>query len=1116
MDRNYAAFISYRHRKFDKDIARKLQKRLEQYVIPRSLRKSGEKTIGYVFRDQDELPASNDLSENIRNALDHSQFMIVICTPDTPDSIWVEREIKYFLQNHERDHLLAVLAAGDSKSSFPTPLTHINDENDTVVEPLAANICADTEVKSLMLLRRESLRLLSAILGCSYDDLVKREQKRKRQNRLKTSLVFLTFVLIVVGVIEFNNQRLKQQEAAARKAQIEASQLFESQGLTHEANTAIEKNDFNTAIKKCIAALPSSEGDRPYYAPAEAALFSGLHVFQNEARLNIITSEIQTDQSVLAFQPTSDGKKIIVYDAFYNVSAYDPVTGKMIWRSDFTNNSEPREQDAKPNLIVSETNRQIYALCGKSIAAYNIDTGIRQWETDPEKGVVAFWCSPDESMIVALQRYDQSLHLDIYASADGSRTGSIGIDSTFNSMQAYNRLNGFLYDIPLEDMQFQKSAVISNDNSSMAGIFCDEDQRIYCIADFANERIDIKYSEPKDPASHLLWMEYFIQEETNHHLITIFSQGSSTIDGITARVIDMTDGKEISKSITVPQSRKIEASIDSPYHVLRWGKDELLISADRELYAFDPFTGKIINHVEMPGSVTGLFQEPGNILFGYTLDDGTYSLGFIADGTFLSADNIWPNGYKASLGKTSLCLSGNQGFIKASFDENLSFSYISSDNNSFIASMSPESGRSIFVHRLQTFGLLFESAKKEVAAPGIRYNVMNSFSLQRPISMYVPMRFNTDGTLLYYDGFGNQWVNLELKGGEVLETYDCSSETVRDEVININNAFPIVGKNKVIFTGAYGDVLAYDTVSNQFDVLQNRKRNENSQISDFEAFLQGYDSGRLFLSRASSSWLNNSDSVLTAYCDDERVIWWRDGSTPQEAVVPYALQQKGHSGSIVISWLQVSPCGMIIIGFDAIDDSGSSSSWLTAYDTESRKWWDISAEIEPSDLRHVTSGYCSAAVVLVKESTIEIYQNTFSAPQLCIELDPSHNYVADCQFILDDQYIATCTAGGDIQIFDLNGFCVFTGSLGNTYQNCQEIAADADLLNNRLYICEQETNKGLCIDLTSWIELSKIEDVYMFNSISGELLMQKSNDSLILYKVPSLEQLINIGKQFVY
>ena len=81
-ERSYAAFISYRHLPLDREAAIRIQKRIESFVVPREYRnRTGGKKLGLCFRDEDELPASASLSGSIKYALDHSKFLIVICTP---------------------------------------------------------------------------------------------------------------------------------------------------------------------------------------------------------------------------------------------------------------------------------------------------------------------------------------------------------------------------------------------------------------------------------------------------------------------------------------------------------------------------------------------------------------------------------------------------------------------------------------------------------------------------------------------------------------------------------------------------------------------------------------------------------------------------------------------------------------------------------------------------------------------------------------------------------------------------------------------------------------------------------------------------------------------------
>ena len=79
---HYCAFISYRHVSPDQEIAARLHRLIERYTVPKALRGSeGQRHPGRVFRDQEELPLSADLGKDIETALDHSDYLICICTP---------------------------------------------------------------------------------------------------------------------------------------------------------------------------------------------------------------------------------------------------------------------------------------------------------------------------------------------------------------------------------------------------------------------------------------------------------------------------------------------------------------------------------------------------------------------------------------------------------------------------------------------------------------------------------------------------------------------------------------------------------------------------------------------------------------------------------------------------------------------------------------------------------------------------------------------------------------------------------------------------------------------------------------------------------------------------
>ena len=132
----YDAFISYRHCELDSFISENLHKKLESYKLPASVIKkikAGRTKIERVFRDEAELPLSDNLSDPITEALNNSEFLIVICTPRLKESLWCRKEIETFVNTHDRKHVLLVLAEGEPEESFPDILMYeditAKDEN---------------------------------------------------------------------------------------------------------------------------------------------------------------------------------------------------------------------------------------------------------------------------------------------------------------------------------------------------------------------------------------------------------------------------------------------------------------------------------------------------------------------------------------------------------------------------------------------------------------------------------------------------------------------------------------------------------------------------------------------------------------------------------------------------------------------------------------------------------------------------------------------------------------------------------------------------------------------------------------------------------------------------
>ena len=72
----YQAFISYAHK--DEAVAARLHRALETYKIPKNIELT-QKALSPIFRDTAELTAHHSLSEKIREAVQSSRFLIVLC-----------------------------------------------------------------------------------------------------------------------------------------------------------------------------------------------------------------------------------------------------------------------------------------------------------------------------------------------------------------------------------------------------------------------------------------------------------------------------------------------------------------------------------------------------------------------------------------------------------------------------------------------------------------------------------------------------------------------------------------------------------------------------------------------------------------------------------------------------------------------------------------------------------------------------------------------------------------------------------------------------------------------------------------------------------------------------
>jgi tetratricopeptide (TPR) repeat protein len=236
----YVAFLSYSHR--NRAETEWLHRALERYHIPKKL--VGKETpkgpvprrLIPVFRDRDELSVSAELGNALHEALDNSEHLIVIASPASARSSYVQEEIRYFKARHGEARVFALIVDGEPYASgmpgreeeeaFPLSLRfRVGDDGqltDTPAEPIAADIRPGKDGRRLAL-----MKLIAGITGLRLDDLVQREAQRRARRLTVLASVAGSISLVTTGLAIYANQqrlvaveqrRIAERETAAARA----------------------------------------------------------------------------------------------------------------------------------------------------------------------------------------------------------------------------------------------------------------------------------------------------------------------------------------------------------------------------------------------------------------------------------------------------------------------------------------------------------------------------------------------------------------------------------------------------------------------------------------------------------------------------------------------------------------------------------------------------------------------------------------------------------------------------------------------------------------------------------------------------------------------------------
>ncbi|WP_425404103.1 toll/interleukin-1 receptor domain-containing protein [Hwanghaeella sp.] len=290
----YKAFISYSHDP-DGPFVRAFRTRLERLG-----KKWHELRSIRVFQDLDNLPLSSETWTRIEKAMDSSEYLIFIASPESIKSAWCMREINYWVATRGVENLLIVVTGG--KIAFLQGPIEIDwlQTNCLPLKPLKGKLSGAplyldmrwTRGKTVPEIATESVfvdnvaKLKSTLLNVDLDDLHSEELRQQRVLKLLTRAAVTGLAVLSLGLICASIFALVQWRTAAERA-LAAELELSAAKIATQSNS----RDFMKALSQAVRdAKRARDGLERMPASTQAALWTAV----NRAReINAWNTEAQ-------------------------------------------------------------------------------------------------------------------------------------------------------------------------------------------------------------------------------------------------------------------------------------------------------------------------------------------------------------------------------------------------------------------------------------------------------------------------------------------------------------------------------------------------------------------------------------------------------------------------------------------------------------------------------------------------------------------------------------------------------------------------------------------------------------------------------------------------------
>lgn len=224
----------------DAQIAERLAQSIRSYKLPRGVTlPNPELDYHNVFVDS----TGSEFDDPVKMLLDHTRYLVVICSPDAKVSPGIRSRLTYFRNFRRMEDIVAVIVRGEPVDSFPESFIErkvvqriLPDmrvvEREETIEPVAADLRADTPSRFRQLLRYETVRITASVLGL-HPDVLEQRHRRRRNQAIFAAAAAVCSVLLVLSGLFLRLGLIARREGQIAQAQTEKS-IEVAQRLTKE------------------------------------------------------------------------------------------------------------------------------------------------------------------------------------------------------------------------------------------------------------------------------------------------------------------------------------------------------------------------------------------------------------------------------------------------------------------------------------------------------------------------------------------------------------------------------------------------------------------------------------------------------------------------------------------------------------------------------------------------------------------------------------------------------------------------------------------------------------------------------------------------------------------